>query len=641
MENPTAPTDAKPNIILITVDQMRFPMNFAKDLGINNAGDFVSKYMPNLYEKLWQNGVRFSNYYTAASDCTAARATIHTGLYAYQTYSMLTLITYPEDPPNPLQPFLQPFQPSLHPDFPTIGKLMRESGYDTPYYGKWHLSYDADKLEKYGYNSHTPPNDLVGEPGQGLKTDGTVAEQAAAWFTKERDPNKPFFLNVNFINPHDKQWFWGGMQSDDYNKVYEQIPEMPPRVYKNDNYPPEADPLWDDYQGDIDQAIDNWEDEDRLTDKKPKLQTLLKEVFQYQMGGIFEPDKAVNPPNHPYNPNQQGIYTPVTDPEGFYFAPTPLRPGSHKAIAPYAYWTRALNSYLQVMTMVDQEIGTFMQGVPEDLMSNTIFIFTSDHGEYGSSHGLQGKGGTIYEEGILVPLVVYDPGHKMSDSAGSDRDQLCSSVDLLRMIVSMGNYGTSDWMKDRPYEQLYGQRTDLLDILRHPGAVPARNYVLHTTDEFVSNSLNYLNAPMHVIGMIQMDGDYKQKLGVYTSWTDYQDGQSKAVVLNNPANPNVTQLEYYDFHTAGGKKETDNTATTSPQVPGMLQYLMGGPDEVLPLLATELQVQLPPEYQRAQQDAYMQLRFYEMNVNNPVTLAEQGEKNEDIQEERLLGVWAY
>ena len=95
MENPTntnSPNN-QPNIILITVDQMRFPMHLPPDTP--DVDQFVEKYMPNLHLHLWKDGVKFSNFYTAASDCTAARATIHTGLYAYQTYSMLTLITYP------------------------------------------------------------------------------------------------------------------------------------------------------------------------------------------------------------------------------------------------------------------------------------------------------------------------------------------------------------------------------------------------------------------------------------------------------------------------------------------------------------------------------------------------------------------
>jgi len=82
MENATTPNspNAKPNIILITVDQMRFPMHFPPDVNSTmDANKFVETYMPNLWSSLWRDGVKFSNYYTAASDCTAARATIQTG----------------------------------------------------------------------------------------------------------------------------------------------------------------------------------------------------------------------------------------------------------------------------------------------------------------------------------------------------------------------------------------------------------------------------------------------------------------------------------------------------------------------------------------------------------------------------------
>ena len=162
MENPTGnnnqPNPPKPNIIFITVDQMRFPMNLPPKDPKNPSGtkltpdEFIGLYMPNLWSFLWKDGVKFSNYYTAASDCTASRATIHTGLYAYQTYSMLTLITYPPDEPQ---------QPILDPLFPTIGRLMRdEAHYETPYFGKWHLSYDVADLKDYGYTSHTPNQDI-------------------------------------------------------------------------------------------------------------------------------------------------------------------------------------------------------------------------------------------------------------------------------------------------------------------------------------------------------------------------------------------------------------------------------------------------------------------------------------------------
>lgn len=89
MENPTTtsnltgndPQATQPNTIMVMVDQMRFPMHFPP--GISNADQFIEKYMPNLYKYIWSKGVRFANHYIAASDCTAGRATIYTGLYAY------------------------------------------------------------------------------------------------------------------------------------------------------------------------------------------------------------------------------------------------------------------------------------------------------------------------------------------------------------------------------------------------------------------------------------------------------------------------------------------------------------------------------------------------------------------------------
>ena len=616
MENPTNTTvPNKPNIIMITVDQMRFPMNFPKNKGINTPDNFISTYMPKLYQYLWNPGVKFSNYYTAASDCTAARATIHTGLYAYQTYSMLTLITYPPK---------MTLQPDLNSAFPTIGKLMRPD-YDAPYFGKWHLSYNADELEKYGYNSHTKPDDLVGYAGQGMETDGEVAKRAGDWILDpNRDPLRPFFLNVNFVNPHDKQWFWGGMQATEYNKVYSYLPnEVPPQTYTKD-YLPEGHPSYNDYQGDIETAIDNWEDEDRLALQKPGAQRIIREVFQYQMGGMYEQDKSSK-------------YTFVPEPKDFAYAPTYIYPGKHKAIAPHPFWTKALNSYLEVQNMVDNHIGEFMSRIPADVMNNTIFIFTSDHGEYGSSHGLQGKGASIYEEGILVPFVVYDPGHRMFNSTGY-RNQLCSSVDLLPMIVSMGHGGTKDWMTG-DYAQMYGNRCDLLSILRNPNA-PGRDYAFHTTDEFVPEAANYLKTPLHVIGQITMKKDtnnnlYKQKLGVYTTWKPYVEGQPQAIVLNDPNNPHITELEFYDYRTPGGAKEMDNTST-SPEARAALQMLMGdGINEILPQLASELQRPLPATYQSAQAASYAALRWYEINANNPVILT-----SADENQDRLAKAWA-
>jgi hypothetical protein len=43
----------------------------------------------------------------------------------------------------------------------------------------------------------------------------------------------------------------------------------------------------------------------------------------------------------------------------------------------------------------------------------------------------------------------------------------------------------------------------LLPILSNPAAA-GRTYALHSTDEVIPDSFNYLDAPLHVIGLITM-----------------------------------------------------------------------------------------------------------------------------------------
>lgn len=69
---------ARPNILVIKVDELRFPSVFPS--GIAGVDDFLKQFMPNVYQ-LWQNGVKFTGHYSAACACTPARGTIITGLY--------------------------------------------------------------------------------------------------------------------------------------------------------------------------------------------------------------------------------------------------------------------------------------------------------------------------------------------------------------------------------------------------------------------------------------------------------------------------------------------------------------------------------------------------------------------------------
>ncbi len=564
----------QPNIIFIHVDEMRFPMHFPP--GIQTAGDFLAKFMPNLYSLLWAKGVKFSRYFTAAADCTPGRGTFVTGLYAYQTGLFLTR----ESTSNPYATSAP--QPPLQKDFLTYGKLLRNvkppyTPYETPYVGKWHLSDCPDSptpealatyLQDYGFQGLTIP-DPLGMPSQGIGLakpqyqggpspigDPEIAAQAVKWlYARSKDTNntKPFCLTVGFVNPHDKQFFWGGTQANQFNAVYYLTPDsksltgfeipamgfsqligspLPPSIYA-------AKP-------------NNWESAQHLQDTKPKLQTVFKNMFSYFWTGQISEDQ-----------NDQK----------FYAVNSAYAPPKHDAVAPYSYWWRALDYYTQMMSAVDGHIGEVLHNIPANLVDNTVIVFSADHGEYASSHGLQGKGGTVYNECFNVPLIVYDPRPApitITKETGVVREQLVSSVDLLRMLVTIGHNGNQDWLLESPYRQLWGDnlRADLYGILQSNNLALGRQYVVYSTDEFFKLSpVDHDNAPQHVVGCYTdpASGQPWGKIGFYHHW---KPGTTTFDVNKTP------QWEYYLYNSEAGKNEVTQSPIPQSAKDFLLQTAM-------------------------------------------------------------------
>lgn len=109
-----------PNIILIYLDDMGYG-----DLGVTGALEFTT---PNI-DKLANEGMRFTNFHTVQAVCSASRAALLTGCY-----------------PNRLgiSGALFPFSKTgLNPDEMTIAELVKQKGYNTAIFGKWHLGDDT------------------------------------------------------------------------------------------------------------------------------------------------------------------------------------------------------------------------------------------------------------------------------------------------------------------------------------------------------------------------------------------------------------------------------------------------------------------------------------------------------------------
>ena len=178
-----------------------------------------------------------------------------------------------------------------------------------------------------------------------------------------------------------------------------------------------------------------------------------------------------------------------------------------------------------------------------------MIVFTSDHGEYGGSHGMRGKGASAYEEAIHVPLYVSDRRGVATAATGVPRNQLTSSVDVVPLLLSLAT-GSNAWRAESSLRHLAG-RADLAAICADAEA-PGRPWVLHATDEDVTefaSDLHDAEAPRHVVALRTAQG----KLGLYSNW-----GQESI-----EAESTGQEVECYEYGTGEGRAELANVAGSS------------------------------------------------------------------------------
>ena len=197
----------RPNILVIIVDEMRDWQWFPDQAELNAMFPAMAR--------LQDGAVRFSRHYTASNMCSPSRGALLTGLYSHQTGFVLTQgsnaatlqggdAATAGDEASPAAEVAPPWPP-LDPRFPTWGSLLRNQGYETYWYGKWHVNDDSCDMEQYGFAGGTCPSPN-GAPGEGTAEDPNIADQAIEWLQNQGD-GAPWCTTVSFVNPHDIQWY--------------------------------------------------------------------------------------------------------------------------------------------------------------------------------------------------------------------------------------------------------------------------------------------------------------------------------------------------------------------------------------------------------------------------------------------------
>ncbi|MBB4841168.1 arylsulfatase A-like enzyme [Sphingomonas kyeonggiensis] len=496
---------ARPNILLITCDQYRFPrfaygaeggfdaelkeiLGFQGEIGTHNR---YAEYFPGLL-RLRENAVVLRNHTIAASACTPSRAVIYTGQYGTRTGVTQTDGLFKNgDSPN---------FPWLDADgIPTLGSWMREAGYSTHYFGKWHVSNPPEhSLKRYGFDDweESYPEPHGAQPNNlGIYRDTGFTDSACSFLRRQglalnynrvsaemavQDPAStgpdvdsipPWFAVVSFTNPHDIATYPGVIAQalpDHQNKRGTQSifgPLTVPGKHQKTPAPIAGsmriplNPL--DFPQECSRASPT-QNEDLSTKPSAQHEAAYKVGLALAAKGGFNIVNGLVAAGE--NWLEQHDLDPTLDPEKAAArrkrlalqqslkSCIPFQLATEDQGGPDANCVQFLQFYAWLHSVVDQHINAVLDALEQSGQAdNTIVVFLTDHGEYAAAHGMMiEKWYTAYQEALHVPVVVQFPkggrdlGQDVVAPEPAQYDGLTSHIDILPTILGLAGVSADE-----------------------------------------------------------------------------------------------------------------------------------------------------------------------------------------------------
>ena len=410
-----------PNVVFILAD----------DIGLGDAGPFKLPTSPiptpNI-DRLAAEGMTFTDAHTPASVCAPSRYSLMTGNYPHRGRTPWGAWKFQE-------------VSQILPGQRTVADVMRDAGYHTAFFGKWHLGTD---FYKKGDNSFFHGANV------------SMVDFARPFENGPLDHGFDYSV-VTLIGIHDQPYAY--FDSDQYVPINPMLPDMIPAgrgpfnggIIPFDGY---ADPSWDSRQA------------------GPTLAgSAVAFIDQHHQQNIAN---GTDTPFFIYYATPS-IHTPTTPPDTFNGAPVKGATGA--------------GDLADMILELDMEVGAIIQALEvRSLLQDTLIIFSSDNGPAKGVVAGHDRTATMYEGGHRVPFIArWGDGTVIGSaiSPGSVSTQLIAVQDWVATMYDLTN-------QNKPVDQAMDS-TSILSVLlgQQPANQPVRDYMLMQAADWADPTVDH------------------------------------------------------------------------------------------------------------------------------------------------------
>lgn len=394
-----------PNIVVIMSDDHAYQAISAYGYGLNET--------PNI-DRIAKEGALFTRSCVTNSICAPSRAVLLTGKHSFVNGKV-----------DNVQPFNW--------DQDNFPKLLQANGYQTALIGKIHLDglpqgFDYSMVLPGQGNYYNPDFLVNGERKNfiGYCTD-LITEYTLKWLQNGRDQEKPFCLLYHHKAPH-RNWKPGPK----YLTLYDDKEFTPPGNY------------FDDYEG------------RGVAAKEQEMEIDGHASWGHDFKMIVDPNgdsTGFHNELKRFNEEQLADWLAAYEPKNDAMKAKNM---TEREVAIWKY-NRYIKDYLRTIRSVDDGVGEVLNYLEQnDLLDNTIVVYTSDQGFYLGEHGWFDKR-FMYKESFRTPLLVRYP---KEIKPGTQIDELVQNLDLAPTFLDYAGVKIPEDIQGESFRKLVSGETD-------------------------------------------------------------------------------------------------------------------------------------------------------------------------------------